>query len=266
MMLAELQHDFLSRIAAEKPPAAGAWAGERAAGLAVYRHAYRARLLDCLRECFEKTWTWIGDEAFNAAAADHIETQPSVSWTLDAYGENFAAALSSAFPDDPEIAELAWLERAMRDVFAGPDPVAFDPSAFAVRTRGFAAADWASMRLIFQRDVRQRHVLTNCAAIWHHLDAKQDPPAAMLLTEWTETLVWRQGLVPCFRSLDEREALALDTARSDATFDELCATMASALGGDAEAASAVVGGFLVRWIGEGLVAGIHTGEKTVDQL
>ena len=264
MILTELQHDFLSRIAADNPPASGVWADDRAAGLAVYRHAYRARLLDCLREGFEKTWAWIGDEAFEAASSDYIDTHQPRSWTLDAYGDGFSTALAGAFPDDPEIAELAWLERAMHEAFTSPDTEPFDQAAFAAQTGDFSADDWNAMRLVVQPRACQRHVLTNAAAIWHHLDGGIAPPPAMLLEEWTEIIVWRQGLVPCFRSLDEREARALHTIGSAANFDELCETLADAMGGGATTAAQTAGSYLARWIGEGLIAGISSDRGATD--
>ena len=44
--------------------------GDPSPRLAVYHHAYRAQLVDCLRDTFERVWAWLGDAGFEAAVVD----------------------------------------------------------------------------------------------------------------------------------------------------------------------------------------------------
>src|SRR6266849_5644114 len=49
--------------------------------LAIYGHAYYARLLECLREEFPVLKHAIGDELFDAFVAEYLERYPSRSYT-----------------------------------------------------------------------------------------------------------------------------------------------------------------------------------------
>jgi hypothetical protein len=55
----------------------------------VHQNNYRLQLIACLTESFTYTRGWIGGEAFEAAAAAHIDRVPPSSWTLDAYPRDF---------------------------------------------------------------------------------------------------------------------------------------------------------------------------------
>ena len=77
--------------------------GDSSARLAVYHHAYRAHLMDCLRDTFERVWTWLGDAGFEAAGQKHIELHPPHGWTLADYGNGFDRTLKSLFPTIPSL-------------------------------------------------------------------------------------------------------------------------------------------------------------------
>jgi hypothetical protein len=72
--------------------------GDPSPRLAVYHHAYRAQLVDCLRDTFERVWAWLGDAGFEAAARGYIGSHPPHSWTLSDYGDEFDRALSELYP------------------------------------------------------------------------------------------------------------------------------------------------------------------------
>ena len=130
MSLDRLQKDFRDYLLDRSDRIAAEVAGD----MAVYHHAYRAQLLGTLRDTFEKSWSWMGDEAFDKAAYAHIEAHPPSSWTLTVYGAGFDRSLAELHPNDPEIAELAWLEWHLRRAFDGPDSDQVDPATFeAVR-------------------------------------------------------------------------------------------------------------------------------------
>src|SRR6188472_3757343 len=104
MNLLALQRNFRAWLTSEASDVAAQF-GERArAGLGVYLNNYRAQLLACLSASYPILRAWIGDSAFEGAAASHIDSVPPHSWTLDAYGLDFAETLQARYPDDPEIA------------------------------------------------------------------------------------------------------------------------------------------------------------------
>jgi hypothetical protein len=95
-------------------------AGER---LAVYAHAYWARLLECLREEFPMLRAAVGDEAFDALAVDYLLAFPSQSYTLGDLASRFADQLAATRPDDDfskACVDLARFERAVGEVFDAP--------------------------------------------------------------------------------------------------------------------------------------------------
>jgi hypothetical protein len=102
MSLLAIQRGLRDHILVNKTDRPEGVAASGEAGLTVYRHAYRAQLVACLRDTFEQTWSWLGDDGFDAAAASHIAARPPSGWTLDAYGEDFPQTLAGLYPDDPE--------------------------------------------------------------------------------------------------------------------------------------------------------------------
>jgi len=216
------------------------------AGLEVYHHAYRAQLLGCLRDTYERVWAWLGDEAFDRAGACHVELVAPKSWTLNEYGEEFAATLASLYPDDPEVPELAWLDWALRRAFDGPDSTPVDITALD-------DLDWEAAEFRFAPTLRVGAVVTNSAAIWSALAEDRTPPAVTQLPEPTELLVWRPDLSPRFRTLAPMEAHALKSALAGATFGDICRLHAARSAEDNAVAAA--GAMLGLWLRDGFVVG-----------
>lgn len=217
-------------------------------GLAVYHNAYRVQLSDCLRETFPQLRKWLGDDEFIEAALAHIERVPPNSWTLGHYGEGLDATLSRLYPDDGEVAELAWLEWQLSLAFAGPD--AGTPDAASL-----AATDWDNARLRFVPTLRSGIALTNAGAIWSALAADREPPAAEPLPEPATMIVWRNEFSPSFRTVDDREWNALERMLAGDTFGALCQDFVARLGPEdgVEAAGTMLG----QWLRDGMIAEIE---------
>lgn len=245
MSLATLQRAFQAAVVAED----GEAETEPARGMSVYRNAYRARLLDCLRGSFDKTLAWIGDEAFTAAACHHVIVERPHSWTLDDLGQGFDATLALLFPTDPEVAELAWLERAMEDVFTVRDVTAMTPDTFAARTAGYTDAEWSALRLRAVPASATRVVTTDCAALWTAIDAGTQPNE-WALDEPQTLLVWRASLRPQFRLLDAAEARALAELSRGVGFGAICEAVVATLG---PPGVETAGKYLGRWLADGLL-------------
>ena len=222
-------------------------------GIQVYRNAYRARLMDALRSGFARTLQWIGDEAFNAAATDHIINNPPHSWTLDDYGDGFPETLAVLFANDPEVSELAWLEWHLQRAFAALDGPVLDANGMAAQAG--ADCDWDTLTFELVGSFASRVVYTECAALWRAIADDAAPPSLLRLTTPGHLIVWRQGFSPHFKVLDATENAALVAIASGCTFGALCARYAAEIG-DAEAVTKI-GGWLGQWIGLGLVARVR---------
>ena len=221
--------------------------GDSSARLAVYHHAYRAQLMDCLRDTFERVWTWLGDAGFETAGQKHIELHPPHGWTLADYGNGFDRTLKDLYPNDPEIAELAWLDWSLRRAFDGPD-------ATSLEAADLSRVDWNTAILCMVPTLRIGSILTNSAAIWTALSDRKSPPSTQRLAAPMALRVWRVGLTPRFRSIDALEQHALQMAIEGATFATVCTAIESARHSKA---AEVAGGFLASWLQDGLITAVE---------
>lgn len=222
--------------------------GDASPRLAVYHHAYRAQLLDCLRDTFERVWAWLGDIGFEAAACRYIESHPPRSWTLSAYGNDFDRTLSGLYPDDREVAELAWLDWSLRRAFDGRD-------ARPVAASALTDIDWDHAFLRLVPTLRIRSISTNCAAIWTALSENNTPPAAMRLHAPAALRVWRKEFAPHFRVVDSIEQHVLLMACGGASFEAICTAIAERT--EPARAPQVAGALLAGWLQDGLVIAVE---------
>jgi hypothetical protein len=244
MTLAALQRDFRDWLIGA--PNGMAQHADRIAGLNVYHNGYRVRLCDSLEETFGRVLLWVGEEKFLAAAKAHIESHPPQGWTLAVYGEDFPDTLAALYPDDPAVAELARLDWALCRAFDGADAVA-QPMP--------ADADWDRATLRFVPTLRLGPVSTNAGAIWSALSAGKTPPAAVLLPAPGALLVWRQELVPCFRTIEAQEQAALEMMLAGLSFGDLCTALVEKHGPQIGVDRA--GSYLGQWLTDGLVTAIR---------
>jgi Putative DNA-binding domain len=223
--------------------------GDASLRLAVYHHAYRSQLLDCLRDSFERVWAWLGDTGFEAAARMHIESHPPRSWTMSAYGDDFDRTLSGLYPDDPEVAELAWLDWSLRRAFDGPDATPIPPEALS-------GIDWDSAILRILPTLRMTSISTNSAAIWTALSEKNAPPAAARLHAPTALRVWRKEFSPHFRAVDSIEQQALLMACDGSSFAAICSVIAARM--EPAEAPEIAGALLASWLRDGLIIAVES--------
>lgn len=225
-------NDLPSRIAA------GA-----SAGLAVYHHAYRAQLRAALRDSFGKTRSWLGDQAFDAAASAHVAAAPPSSWTLGQYGRDFPETLDRIYPHDLEVGELARLDWALRRAFDGEDAEPVAPELFA-------SVDWTSAGIELTPTLSVLSVTSNAAALWSAMAEGETPPPARRLAEPASIRVWRKGLSPRFATMEHCEAEALRLLLAGSPFSTMCEVMA------ARFELGMVGQLVGDWLRDELIVGI----------
>jgi Putative DNA-binding domain len=247
MTLATLQRDFRSWLTVESGDAAARFGARAQSGLAVYLNNYRSQLMACLTEGFPTVRAWLGDAAFDGAAAMHIDRQPPHSWTLDAYAMEFPDTLDAIYPVDPEVGDLARLERDLGLAFVGRD-------AETLPLAGITNIDWDRAILVTVPTFSLLPVTTNAGAIWSAIKSDQTPPAALILDQPAVIAIWRKVYSPTFRTLDSVEARALSMVRDRRTFGEICAAIVDAVG-EADGPQAA-GNLMGRWISEGMIGSI----------
>ncbi len=245
MTLLALQREFLAHIVADDD-------ATLPDGLRydVYRNNYRAQLLSCLEQSFEKTRKWVGEESFEIAACHYILTSPPADWTLDSYGADFEQVLSNLFAEDPEVAELAWLEWAMQAAFAAPDHSTLPPNWLS--SEAAISADWSQIRFALAPGFQSRTVATNVIELWNTIADSGAAPPKLALTEPTQLIVWRKDFSPHFKLIDPLENTALIALNAGQSFGEVCALMTQ--DANEQAAVATLGNMLAGWIGDGLLS------------
>ncbi len=121
----------------------------------IYAHAYYARLLECLGECFPILRRILGPDLFEPIAFEYLQRHPSRSYTLDRLGDRFAQFLEETRapnagdpPAWPEmLADLARFEHAIARVFDGPG-LEGEPPFSVEALQALGAEGLASARLI----------------------------------------------------------------------------------------------------------------------
>lgn len=252
MTLLSLQRQFHAGLLAAGPRPMSAHNARFERGFEIYRNAYRVRLVACLRESYDRVWSWIGDDAFDRAAIHHLILHPPDSWTLDDAGAGFDATLAELFPGEPEVAELAWLEWQMQLAFRAIDQTPVDPAQFSALTAQFGDADWQNVRFDMVASAALHPLKTSCAEIWAALERAEPFASSLMLETAQAVLVWRHELQPRFRMLADDEARALELVRADAPFEAICGLFDP--GVDRQQAASRAGALLGRWIVDGLIA------------
>ncbi len=124
-----------------------------ATGLAIYRHAYRARLQEALADDFPAVQAVLGAELFARLTTDYIRLHPPRDATLNRYGERlpqFVAAWRGRLSARVVATELARLEWALVEAIHAPRqaPIA------ALDLASLPAEAWPELRLVANPSLR----------------------------------------------------------------------------------------------------------------
>ncbi len=251
MSVGELQRLFLDHVVdAGRRVAPVFECGAR--GIAIYRHAYKAQLISCLRGRYDKSWSWMGDARFDRAASLYVDEHIPCSWSLDNYGGAFPDTLAKLFPDDPEIADLAELEHALHVTFVKADAEAIEKTALAEFIQ--SGRDVEALNVVFVPSFSVIPVSTNVAAISEAITNNGPMPAVVVHQGFHFICLWRVDHSTHFRELELAEATALMAMADGNDFESVCHAMTEMA--EDESSPAHLGGWLARWIGDKMVAAL----------
>lgn len=238
--------------------------------LGIYHHAYRARLLETMRDTFAHTWRYLGDEWFDRLALAFIEEHPSTHANLRWYGQAWPAWLDGSrlvqmeVGLHPEVTELAQLDWALRRAFDAADAVSVTAADLAV----MPVDDWTQAPLHAHASVALVVLQCNALALWHALDRDETVPELESLLQPVTVLVWRQEERPHFRSVPEQEVQALTLLLLGRSFADICALLQDQQGEQVDAVAC--GASLLRqWLKDGLLiqsASMGAGESATFPL
>jgi len=217
-------------------------------GLQIYHHAYRARLLEVLREDFAAVHYWLGDVQFEQLVSAYLKANPSRHYSLRWFGERFADFIGQHLQGGQTAAlvELARLEWAFTLAF---DAAQGEPLSLA-QVASLAPEEWPGLQVSLVPSAQCLPLTYNTLALWQAAKAGADFPPSTPLTQPMLCLLWRHDLLSHYRSLDSAEADALQgMAVHGWNFAQLCEQLAEQ-GDDAPLRAA---GWLKQWLGEGLL-------------
>jgi len=257
--LAELQQHFQRCLLA--PPADGPQLWVRDSGraaperqLAVYIHAYAARLKEVLASDYPAVLIAIGEDAFELLSQAYIETHPSHYFSL----RDFGARLASFIADEPAYCELPWLvelarfEWALGQSFDAADtPIARIEDMAAIKPE-----HWPAQRFELHPSVQRLDFSWNTPGMWSELTAEQPSPVTATETQPTPWLVWREQLTTRFRSLPVDEQVALNCACAGGSFGEICERLTAVI--DADTVPLRAASLIKGWLGHGLISAIRS--------
>ena len=236
------QRDVESRIST--PPRSS-----RAERLDIYADGYRLRLIEALQDSFPALHTLLGDERFEALANRYISATPSRHFSIRWFGDRLADFIADD-GDEPHtalLAEMARFEWALRHAFDAEDiaPLPLDAMQSIPPDR------WPALRFGFHPSLRRLDLEWNAPELWQAAEQEAEPLPPRRDDCPVGWIVWRQGLVTHYRSLEVDEAWALDQAMAGSAFAAICEGLCEWI--DPVHAPGRIAAFLARWIGEGMV-------------
>ena len=254
MSLPALQADFQAYVLGRESGIAGETVGPneafRRSRLAIYRDAYRLRLVEVLENDYPVLSAHLAAD-FASIATEYIAVHPSTYRNVRWFGANLAAFLRGhpRCSSRPEVAELAEFEWTLGLAFDAPDvaPVSFAEVA-AVPAEG-----WPGLRFSLHPSLRTLKLRPASVELWHARDRgpSSSPADSPAVVDW---VVWRKGPSPCFRSLDKDEAWALSAARAGRPFGDICAGLCDRM--DAADAAPRAAQWLRAWVEDGWIAAL----------
>jgi hypothetical protein len=251
--LATLQHGFLQQVLRGELEATHAHTAapysDVSGPMAIYIHAYQARMRQALASNFPVLQRAMGDVDFAALARAFCTAQPSQHRSIRWLGDRLSAFLAAepALLAHPALLDIARMDWAMRAVFD-----AADSAPLALHDLGrVAASDWPALRLHALPSLQLLELQWGVAALWHALHADASSQTAEPLYAPHAMVIWRAQLQCRWRTLDATELLALRLVQKQVCFAELCAGLQQA--GIAQPAQKAAE-LLQTWLSEGLLA------------
>jgi hypothetical protein len=259
--LAERQDAFLKSILDDSAPVPEGWGNRQAVGMNVYRGNYRSALMGALAETYERTARYVGEKAFAQASINHAIAHPPAGWTIDEAGAGFDVTCANMFSNNPEVAELAWLEWAMLELATAEDCTPITPQDFAEASAGFGEDEWSSLTLALQPRASARIVHHDLEALWRALSGDGGSIPELRLNDAKTCLAFREGERPTFILAEADNTLAFDAMRGGASYGEMIMALLGeendpspeAIEGAAMRSGAILG----RWLNEGLIAALN---------
>jgi len=218
----------------------------------VYRHAYVARLIEVVRGAYPLLARYMGDERFAEMASRYVARYPSRHANARWFASDVPEMLAGDdFAAEPELREIALIEKQLDAAFDAPDGTVLDLAALALHPPDA----WDDLVFVPHPSAASLTLRTNAFDIWLALNNGDMPPPARISPEAQTFLVWRQEGVSRIRVLGPEERMLWSEAARGKPFGGL-AEMAATFD-DPGTAALRVAQYLHGWLAAGLLCAVH---------
>jgi hypothetical protein len=217
--------------------------------LGIYRDAYALRLIEVIGNEHDVLRPYLGEQQFDAMARAYIASCPSRHANARWFSHKLPEFLRATAPyaDQPVLADLAALERALGDAFD-----AVDAPVLSIADLAAIPADlWGRLSFVPHPCVSRLDLGTNATDAWSALRAGEEPPCATV-AETMRLIAWRQETTSKFRVVPAEEAMMWDEMAKGCRFGDLCSMLATY--DDPPSAPARAAGFLKAWLDAGTLS------------
>jgi len=217
--------------------------------LAIYRDAYKLRLIESLNANFPSLYAYLGTEEFNQLCSAYIDANPSPYRSIRWYGDSLADFLKSYYHQHPHLAELAAFEWQMTLAFDAADERVVQLEDMA----GVPPEAWANLRFTLHPSVQRINHFWNAIPLWQALTHDQDLPDLHHNPETVAWILWRTPeYIIQFYSLSQEEAWALDALFQNLSFGEICEGLCQWI--EPEEVAMCAASYLKGWIQNGILS------------
>ena len=214
----------------------------------IYANMYFYRLLDVLREDFPATLKVLGDDNFHNLATGYLLEYPPTEPSVLYCGRHLAAYLRDhpLSRDARYLGDLAALERAVVEVFHGPDA----PVLESAQMRAIAPEKWPALKLRTHPAVRVLKLKHKVAALLQAVEEEREwkPADAGIV----EVIVWRRNSRVFYRDLEKAEERAIAALSKGITFAKIC-DLVDAVCDPTRDPVAELNRLLARWLDDGVL-------------
>jgi hypothetical protein len=214
--------------------ATGAARGSR---LAIYRHAYRARLTAALHANYPTLARLLGHERFRELALRYAAAHPSRHFSIRWHGHELGGFLAHG-----PLADLARMEWALGEVFDAADAAPVRAGDLASMT----PEECACLPVALHPAVRVVALDWRVELAWRGLRNGDAVEPGAFVPHAHALLAWRSDLEPHWRSASREEAEALGRIHASGSLAAACESAS-----DAEAAQ--LGAWFAGWVAQGML-------------
>lgn len=197
----------------------------RATLFGVYRHAYKARLVEVLANEYPLLRSHIGEDAFEKLARAFLAAHPSQTQNARWVGKSFPEFLKQHWMARArtDLSELAAIERAVSDAFDSADA----PVLGFADLSAFEPGAWGHLTFKLHPSVTLLHGESNALQIWKALKDDAPAPQAEHRAELEHTVIWRHATIPKVRAMAYEEAMMCREASLGREFGAICTLLAT---------------------------------------